>query len=275
MKRSINTFFSLLLSASLLLVSCSDNSTGSNEQEPPQLPPASSMQTDFSTFNAANQKQVAADQTSATTNFYTALSAAMMAKSVIELNVAIPKAIFSHAEGVKPELNGDGQWEWSYSTSANGMSFGTRLTGVVNNNNKVDWKMYINVDSPSYKASDFLFFEGTTTLDGKQGTWTYYDLSQPDQQVKISRIDWTIESDTSKTLTLEVLSNRNDRQGDTITYTLDGSVKTVTFLDVSTDETTEIQWNEDTKAGYIVSPNYNGGVKSCWDQNFQDTACAE
>ena len=275
MKRSIESLFTILFAVSLLLVSCSDSTTGTGEQQPPQLPPASSMQADFSTFDSANPKPVSADQTSAMTNFYTAVSATTLAKAIIELNVAIPKAIFSKAENIKPELNSEGQWEWTYSASTNGQSFKARLAGSVSANDTVDWKMYITIDTLDYKADNFMFFEGTTTLDGKEGTWIYYDLNKPDQQVKVSKMDWTIDSETSKTLTLEVLSNRNDNRGDTITYTLDGSVKTVTFLDTSKDETTEIQWNDETKAGYVISPNYNGGVKSCRDQNFQDTACTE
>ena len=74
-------------------------------------------------------------------------------------------------------------------------------------------------------------------------------------------------------LRLEVTSDRNGNQGDYIDYTYQDSLKTAIYYDNSENEQTKIQFNVDTKAGYIISPDFNNGNKACWDENLQDVAC--
>jgi hypothetical protein len=48
----------------------------------------------------------------------------------------------------------------------------------------------------------------------------------------------------------------------------------VSFFDASAGETAEVHWDEQTIQGWIIAPNYNGGVKACWNGLLQNATCS-
>jgi len=259
------------------LYSCTDNPSSAND-EPPAIPPVSSMEMDYSTFELDPQQSSpkATHTVQEYEHFTAAVGSATILRLVVALNVAIPRAILEGASNRDPQLNGDGQWEWSYSQTTDQNSFEVRLVAIVSGSGtaeqQVNWEFYVSSDQ--HGLDNFLFFEGVTSADGSTGTWTYYDLASPEQQSAVSRVDWNVVDENNRSLTLEVLSDRNNHQGDTIEYSFDGSLKTAVFTDASEGTTVTLVWNPETHEGSITAPNYNNGVQACWNSNLENTACS-
>ncbi|MDZ7682173.1 MAG: hypothetical protein U5J63_10815 [Fodinibius sp.] len=218
------------------------------------------MEMDFSTFN--NQK-VDQQKAKSAQNFSRAAFTALVMKGIVELNLAIPRALLTAANNSDAELNGDGDWEWNFTKTARDTSFEVRLRASRTSQDSVYWAF--NVTNPSLDLDNQLFFDGTTNADGTEGRWAYYNWKNTATQQQVSRVNWTVNAEDNLQLTLEVTSDRNGNQGDYIDYTFEDSLKTVIYYDNSEDEQTEIQFNVNSKAGYIIAPDFNSGNKACWD----------
>ncbi len=259
-----------ILCISLLISSCDDDPASVND-EPPKLPPVQSMEADFSDFESQQEKTQ--PQVESSDNFQRAVSTAFLMKAAIEFNLAIPRALLTAAKNADAELNEDEQWEWSFSKSTDGKTFGVRLVGSREGENTVNWQFFVT--NSQLGLEDHLFFSGTTNSDETEGVWTYYSLQDTANKEEVSRIEWTVNGEDDVQLRLDVSSDRNGNKGDYIDYTFDGTLKTATYHDSSEDEETTIQINVDNEAGYIIAPEYNNGNKACWDENFQDITCNE
>ncbi|MBN2731685.1 MAG: hypothetical protein JXR26_04560 [Balneolaceae bacterium] len=259
-----------LLSLIFLVVSCSDNLSSSTET-PPELPPAQSMQTNFSLFD--QQQTSSQPQTRASENFNRAFGTALIMKAVVDFNLAIPRALLAAASNAGAELNESEEWEWNYSKQAGDQTFGVRLVASGDGDTSVNWNFYVT--NSELGLSDQLFFSGTTSADGREGTWVYYDLQTPDNQEAVSEISWSVTGDEEVALRLDVVSDRNENEGDYLEYTFDNSVKSAVYYNADENEITKIEWNVETKVGYIISPDYNNGQKACWDTDLQDVTCSE
>jgi len=260
-----------LLSCILLIVSCKDDPSSVSE-EPPTVPPASSMKMDFSTLS--NQKDGAqANSQQSVENFGRAVVTGIVLKSIVEVNVAIPRALLTAANNSDAELNENEEWEWSFSRTERDTSFDVRLLASRTEQDSVNWSFYVT--NPDLELDNQLFFDGTTNANGTEGVWAYYSIENTGSQEQVSHLNWAINVENDIELRLEVTSDRHGNQGDYIDYTYEDSLKTVVYYDNSEDAETEIQYNVNTKAGYIIAPNYNNGEKACWDENLQDVTCSE
>lgn len=262
--------FSGILCVLLFFSSCDDDPSSVND-EPPQLPPVQSMEADFTSFES--QQKQAQPQNKSADNFQRAITSAVILKAVVELHLAIPKALLTAAKNTDAEFNDNGQWEWNFSKTADGNTFGVRLLGIREGENTVNWQFFVT--NSQLGLEDHLFFSGTTNSNGTEGMWTYYSLQDTENQEEVSGVEWTVNGEEDIQLRLEVTSDRNGNQGDYIDYTFDAPLKTAIYYDSSKDQETTIQINVDTKAGYIIAPDYNNGNKACWDENFQDISCNE
>jgi len=270
-KKSFSPFISSLLSLLFLVVSCTDNPSDIGGT-PPELPPASSMNMDFSTFQNSQKLEYTTVQSA--DNFGRAVSVALVLKAVVDANLAIPKLLFAAASksNVKAQLNDNEKWEWSYTKTASSNTYSVRLVASREGNDMVTWECYVT--NTKLGLDNQLFFKGTANSNATQGTWTYYNLQNTNSQEEISQISWAVKGQNDVSLKLVVASDRNGYKGDYIKYAFDGSVKTASYYDAGADETTKLQVNVDTHAGFIKSPNYNNGMQSCWDDNLKDTACS-
>lgn len=260
----------ILLVGVFVITSCKDDPASLNNDQPPQLPTAESMQMDFSTFeNNQSPKENVARKNGA--NFAQAAFRALIAKAIVNVNLAVPKVILEAASNAEAELNENEEWEWSYSRSAANATYEVRLIASRATGDEVTWQFFVT--NSDLNIEDKLFFSGVSNSDGTQGTWTYYNLLNSEGDEATSQIAWSVEGEDNVELRLEVLSDRNDLAGDFIEYTFDGTIKNAIFYDASADEITELEWNIETKAGFIIAPDYNDGEKACWDENFDDVSC--
>lgn len=265
MREQLQKISVLLLIAGLIVTSCNDDPASLNGDEPPQLPPIESMEVDFSTFEDNQQAKAKANS-----NFAQAALRALVMKAAIDFNLAIPRALLAAAAESEAEFNDEGEWVWSYTHNAGEDTFEVRLVATRQDNDSVRWQFFVT--NSMLEIENKLFFDGTTTADGSQGTWTYYNLSGEGNE-PVSNIEWSVTGEEEVSLRLEVVSDRFNNEGDFIEYSFDGTVKHAVYYNAGEDETTELQWNVGTKAGYLIAPNYNNGEQACWDENFEDISC--
>lgn len=265
----------LVIGLNLLLVSCQDSATNFSN-EPPKLPSAGSMEMSFETFDSNSPQKDSYSGMDAEneefSHFTNAVMRVTVLKGIVSLNLAIPKALLAAAENTEPEFNDDGEWVWSYSTSAGDQQFEARLVAIAQSENEIAWQMYVT--NSQLGINDRLFFEGVTANDGQTGTWSYYQLFGDEAGSPVSEVSWAIENESSKQLRLEILSDRNTHMGDFIEYEQDAPVNRVVYYNASDDETTEIEWNSETHEGFLIVPDYNNGEKACWGPDLNNITCS-
>lgn len=259
---SKTTILGLIIIAGVF-ISCSDSN---NEVIAPQLPPSSSMNIDFSEIEQSGNSKTAAGA-----NFNAALFRVGIAKLILDANVAIPKFLITAAQNKSPEEVSSGEYQWRYSANNQETSFAILLTAKVDATDNVDWKFYVTTDATNPPLNNSLLFSGEADYDGTDGTWTYFDGSD---QNPLSVLKWDVDSPNDVALNFTVLSNRNGNEDSEINYTYNGKIKTVMYIDGSNGNKTTIEYNVETKAGFIISPDYNEGEKACWDTNLNNVPCA-
>ncbi len=246
-----------------IFISCSDSVN--NDDVTPVVPSAESMTIDLSDFNN-NAKS------NAGSNFNNAIFRAGIARFIIDANLLIPRVLVNAAQNENPETVAEGEYQWRYSAENGEDDFSVLLTAEVDAEDNVEWNFYVTTSATDPPLNNFLFFSGEAEYDGTEGSWTYFD-----NQVNgpVSEITWDVDEDGSVELDFSVLSDRNGNEGSEINYDFDGTIKTLVYVDGSSGDTTTIEFNTDTNVGFIISPNYNEGVKSCWDENFEDIPCSD
>lgn len=259
----LKTFCALFLTIGLF-VSCSDTNSTNPDEITPVIPSAQSMTIDLSEFDDSNAKAKAAS------NFNAALFRAGVAKLIIDANLLIPKTLINAAQNAESETVAEGEYQWRYTAENQEDDFSVLLTAKVDSEGEVEWNFFVTTSATDPALNNFLFFTGKAEFDGTEGEWKYYDAQENEP---VSEIEWDIDNDGSIELNFLVLSDRNGNEGAEIDYEFNGTTKTLVYVDGSNGDTTTIEFNSETNAGFIISPNYNEGVKACWDESFEDTPC--
>ncbi len=258
-KLKVLVFF---LAAGLTFTSCSD--TNDQPGEPPTIPSSESMTVSFDGLSPQNKANTV-QQTDTTIGV--AYLSALVTGAILEANFAIPKVLLKFAEGQEAEYLGDGEWQWTYTTSGEQGSFSVRLTAQTKRE-EVEWDFYVSTTSSQVNWDDVLLFSGTSTYTGDEGTWNIFN---PATEALITTSGWSI-SETETLITLSVYDNGNVVSR--IDYMYSGTVKEVSISNLTEDTQTIIQWDVNTGAGSITSTNYNNGDEACWDENYQDVTCS-
>lgn len=274
MRKSMQKWASIALMGMIFMVSCKDNPSSFSD-EPPTIPPIGSMEVDLSAFEDEGSQQEAASQVFAedsTSNFKQAAFRALIMKVVVEVNLAIPRALLEAAANSDAGLIDDEEWAWSYSKTTGEETYEVRLVASRVGDDQVNWKLFVT--NSELRLENRLFFEGITNNDGSEGSWTYYDLQNTQPEGAVSSVEWQVNGEDDVQLKLEVLSDRNENLGDYIEYAFDGTVKHAVYFNAGEEATTEIQWNVETHEGYLIAPGYNQGEKACWNSELVNTACS-
>jgi len=141
------------------------------EGEPPVLPPSGSMTIDFTYFVTGAKSALITKGESDVENVNWALASTIAGvwNSLLVYELAVPVAAFKLAVSKTPVSIETKKWEWSYSVTAVGATYKARLTGEILNT-EVEWKMYVAREGVG-AYPEFLWFDGTSALDGKSGQW--------------------------------------------------------------------------------------------------------
>ena len=269
MKKILSLLFILTMSA-CFFVGCKKD-----KGEPPVLPPEESMVIDFSNFAIAKKSadDISFAKGTENSNWEYAATVAGIWKIIINTTLAVPVTAFKTALNQTPAYIATKTWQWSYSVTYLSVNYKARLTGLIRTND-VQWKMYITREGTG-GFSEFVWFEGTSKLDGTGGQWILYQsAAAPDA---VLQIDWTKTATAIGTVKYTYIKN-DAFKNSYIEYGLTSSTLNayyaihyyngVKFSDVN------VEWNTTTHNGHVKSPDYLGDTNwYCWDANKINVLC--
>ncbi|MBN2013522.1 hypothetical protein JW960_29605 [candidate division KSB1 bacterium] len=255
----------LIMSHVLLMTGCNNsNPTETKNQEPPTMPPASSMQLDLSAFGGTGTLA----KSNAGIHFTTAAITVAVINTWVVLGLAPAVFLFGQALNETPVLESDAKFHWKFTSTFALIRYNTDLAGWIDVANKQsNWEMHVSAPNVFNK---FKYYDGTCALDLKSGRWTFYKPQNPDSGKAMIQIDWQMVNDSTRTLTFTNVLEGNASQGTTLTYNVDGRDVSMTFFNSVSNKTAQVYWDAITTAGCIDSPDYNGGVPGCWDEHRND-----
>lgn len=265
-----------LLSLIILIIMIAVFSGGcKKEGTPPSLPPAESMQMDFSNFNSTSKSSEAAFDNKGLDDTYWSTSAIIVGtwRLIIATTLAIPVASFKVAADQDPVYLSDKKWQWSYSVNAAGVTYKARLTGEIRASD-VKWEMFVAREGADAFA-EFKWFEGTSKVDGTGGQWV---LSESNLiQTPILQIDWTKSGTTIGNVKYTYLKSGSSN-GAFINYGLTTSSLNAYFTihyfstTLARFSDVNIEWNTTSGNGRIKSSDFLDGQWHCWDAGHKDLA---
>ena len=254
-------FLSLLL-IFFTITSCSDNSTGVDDElmDPPMIPEAIPVEVEIDYFNNLPEYS---EKTEAA---YEAAGYAFLASISLSGGAAIGTIFLELAQSEDAEFK-NGIWEWTYSFQQGSESLLIRITAKPVSTG-YEWKVFLSGDFTGLGQSldEFLFLSGTVNSDGTSGFWSFFD---PDSQNPILSYEWNITSATEYSAQY-TYNDPEEEDFFTISYERDGVDSYIFLTGDEFGSGIDVYWNTTTLTGYIVED----GVKTCWDSNFEETACS-
>jgi hypothetical protein len=264
MKKLISITLTVLM---VLLSNCSlDKTTGPVEAgDPPELPPASSM-----TIPSFNGQDGLAKQHKAESNFAVLFSSVAVGYWTLTVQLALvqPVVLFALAHSTQPEpLPDNSGWVWTIGN----LKYQARLVGKVEQDS-VRWSMIVTGGN----LVDYKWFDGTATITGKSGYWTFYDTAAVNGEYPgFYRFEYEI-GDPIEQVKASVVKQDDPDYGCFLKWAADGDDRSFEAYDAKKPETVLISWDAVTEAGSVE--NLTTGEKYCWDtkENGQvDIPCAE
>ena len=246
----------------ILLPACETD----KQEDPPLLPPASSMVIDFSDFELDTKSELTA--------WYWLNAAVNVAvwNTVITVGLAVPVAAFWESFNHEGVYQGDKEWIWSYNVPVLGIIYKADLHGTLQDTS-VLWEMYI---TRTEAYDDFLWYYGEVSLDRTQGYWIMNE--NPQEPNELLRIDWTREANAETSeIKYSNIKPGGDENGGYIQYGIISEGDYDCFYDIyikSSNKLVNILYNSETKEGRIKDPvSYGDDSWRCWDSTLQDTDC--
>jgi hypothetical protein len=269
MKKLISTTLILILSIGFFATCKKDKGA------PPSLPPEESMFIDFSNFTTGKKS---ADLTPATKgiddfHYQFAASVAGIWNLIINTTLIVPVTSFKLALSQEPTFKESKTWQWSYNVTVAGASYNATLVGQIRDTD-VLWKMYISKTGTG-AFTDFVWFEGTSKLDGTGGRWTLYQ--SPEINTALLQIDWTKTGTAIGSVKYTYLK-KDAYQNNFIEYGLKTSgpynaYYTIQYFNGTKSSNVNVEWNTTSHKGRIMCPDYLLGTWYCWNETKVNTIC--
>lgn len=253
---------------------CDKNPVDNEDPPLPVLPPAESMRLDLSTFGIPQTglaKPTTTTIPATQNNFNNAVIRATIVNAVVAVHMIVPSAIFAAALSEKPILGQDGKFHWIFQAKVGITTFEANLAGWIDQKElKVYWEMYVTNPLMSPKLDKFMWYDGWSEVENKQGQWMFYNPQKPDESEEQLQIDWYHNDENDSRLTFKNVWASHVEVGDRLDYIAADENRSIDFLDASKEETWKIFWDAITTAGYLHVPDYNNGGPAYWDANHQD-----
>ena len=255
----------------LAIALISSQAAGCVQEEPPELPPVTSLTANLSAPESAPLEAKNADPAGA--GDYSNFANAWVRVKILQLYgagiVLIPGVVMAAALNQEPrqEVRADSE-AWIWSVSALGATADLEIaTGLVSG-----WDVDLLVSNA--ELDRYLWIEGNFALDLSEGVWTAHDANLPADADSALEIRWTHVSDTDRTLVFENTNQSSPDVGDRLTFSVSGTTATLRFEDASDPGVVaNISWDTDTAAGSIEVPLHNNGEKACWNAAFVNAPC--
>lgn len=268
----------LVISAVLIFTVFLIHSCKKDHGDPPVLPPSGSMSIDFSNFETGKkgESDISIPKGIQTSNWEFAAGVAMIWKSIIYTTLAVPVASFQLSASQTPVYIGDKTWEWKYDATVLSVTYKARLTGQIASSN-VAWKMYITKEGTG-GFTDFLWFEGTSKLDGTSGQWTLYH--SPQNAAAIVQVDWTKSADKVGMVKYTYIKSGDPFKDSYIEYGLKTSTLnayyTIHYYSTLYQQFYDlnVEWSTTLHNGRVKCPGHFGTTDwYCWDGNYLNVTC--
>lgn len=250
----------MLFSLTLITFACSDNSI-SPDSDPPNLPEIENIAPNIDFFSSNTPGLGSFDELYS--NYYEGSSYAFSGFFTFSIFASLPAAYLSMTEGVEPKFK-NGKWVWTYGYSFSGESFELRIEADVNNSrDRVDWEIFLSIDSSEMKIVNFIFLKGFTNLNGNIGEWRFF-IPEDDADGSISfTTKWNIQSPTEKDMEVRIADPDEDTDF-VMEYRQRGAEHWMDYSDFYGQEVTQIYWNTSSNIGYVQI----GSDRKCWNENF-------
>jgi hypothetical protein len=206
-------------------------------------------------------------------NWEFAATVAGVWKLIITTTLAIPVTSFKLAVDQDPVFLEEKTWQWSYNVSVASVTYKARLTGQLGASDVI-WKMYITREDAG-GFPEFLWFEGTSKLDGTGGQWILYNSSQSPEAML--QIDWTKTGISIGTVKYSYVKNDSFKNS-YIEYGLTTSTLnayyTIHYYNSLKFSDVNVEWNTTTKNGRVKSSEYMvGNIWYCWNEQKINITC--
>ena len=268
MKTKIVKLLALLLVAVVpLYFGCSDTPSEPQKQQPPVMPPLSSMAMDYSQFTTTSLAK-----SDAKSNWLWAAGHVAVWNTVLTVTLAVPVAAFAESFNHTPVLQSDGRWLWSYNFNLGALQYTAELYGKVSLEG-LGWDMFITQHG---LYTDFHWFTGNSDLTATAGFWTMN--LRPLEPTPFLQIDWQRDSDDqSIEITYTNIVPDGDENGSYIYQAFNQQLPYTGMYDIyraSTENLVEIKWNRETLEGRINDQqHFNDSDWHCWDAHLDDCEC--
>ncbi len=277
MKRIISLLLLTVILANLV-TSCKKK-----KGDPPELPPEESMNIDFSNFESGKKSAdfLSLPKGVENSNWEFAALVAGTWKALIVTTLAVPVAAFKLSIDQTPTFLEEKTWQWSFNVSVLSVTYKARLTGQIRTSD-VQWKMYITKEGTGGFA-EFLWFEGTSKLDGTGGQWILNHSSTYKEPVL--QIDWTKTGASVGTVKYTYVRTLNDNRvadpfktsyieyGKTTASDAYYNIKYYS-LTLQAFSNVNVEWSTTGHNGRIKCPEYfQNSNWYCWDGNLTNIVC--
>lgn len=263
---------SLSLILILLVTACKKD-----KGDPPVLPPAESMTIDFSNFDNQQAKTATFTKGTENSNWFTAAGIAATWKIIIGTTLIVPVTAFRTAIDQTPVFVSEKTWQWTYNATVASATYHAKLTGVIGGTD-VTWKMQITKDNA---FTDFVWFEGTSKIDGTGGQWTLYESNA--NPVKVLQIDWTKTGNSVGTVKYTYIKTGETFNGSYIEYGLTTNTPynayyrihyyNLNSANASKFSDFDVEWSTTNHNGRLKSSDYLLGTWFCWNEQKINATC--
>jgi hypothetical protein len=246
--------------------------------EPPVLPPAESMNIDFSNFEGGTKGDafISIPKGTENSNWEFSAGAAMLWKAILYTTLAVPVYSFQLAVGQTPTYLSDNTWQWSCSATVLSVTYDAKLTGQITSSN-ILWKMYITKEGTG-GYTDFLWFQGTSKPDGSEGQWKLYESQQ--NPVEILQIDWSVSGSEIGMVKYTYTKAGTDFANSYIEYGLTSNTLnayyTIHYYNTAYEQFFDmnVEWSTALHNGRVKCPGRFGTTDwYCWDSNYLNVTC--
>lgn len=259
---------------SLLFFSCGKDNTPTPA---PKLPPVETMIIDFGKLADATKSAEFSK-----TNWVFSATTVGSWSLIIGTTFVVPVAAFRKAIKTEPKRIDNLTWQWDFSVEGFTSQYSARLVGKLQSTS-VMWEMYISKKGIS-PFDEFLWFEGTSNIDGAGGQWIlYHSAAFPEKTIQI---DWKKEAEKVGEIKYTYVRQKNDQgqkdnfNGSTLVYGLQKSEFDI-FINVHAYSSekmnfidTAIEWNSTNYTGHVKAAHFfNDSNWHCWDSQGNDIIC--
>ena len=273
-------FFIILLSVMIVLMSigCDQKVTGLTEvptegptevqlSDAPALPPEATMSIpDMGGDGGGTKRSAKPIATYSKINIGIATLAVGYWTGVVKLALIKPVALFILTHSVNPvPLPDNSGWQWSVSNCNYTATLISKEQG-----DSIYWAMNVTGGG----LTNYTWFDGTSTKDGKSGRWTFYNVSSSGgTNAAVYKFTYEL-TDSTEDVKVQVVDKENDAFKSYLQWIAEGNMRTFRGYNSQKEETIIIEWNMVTEAGSIK--NLRTGNQFCWDtknSNHRDIAC--